>query len=202
MSERTLAVDSNPGVLMYSHDSYGLGHLRRTLALAKAFVEYDPGLGVLILTGSTVSNTVVTIFLRSWPFVRVASLVVVGILLCFGVFPCWAEVPKPEVSADLKMVESPHLDRVANGYGHAIDRKNLAEFAQEAEASDKLPAKDTLLAALLLVVFFGTAFRWLLAFGRARRRLKLPMLTERCSPYISRRHQRRPVAALLGVFRL
>jgi predicted glycosyltransferase len=29
---------------MYSHDSYGLGHLRRTLALAKAFVEYDPAL--------------------------------------------------------------------------------------------------------------------------------------------------------------
>src|SRR5215212_9428255 len=41
---------------MYSHDSYGLGHLRRTLALAKAFVEHDPGLGVLILTGSTVSG--------------------------------------------------------------------------------------------------------------------------------------------------
>jgi predicted glycosyltransferase len=49
-------VDSNPRVLMYSHDSYGLGHLRRTLALANAFVEHDPGLGVLILTGSTVSG--------------------------------------------------------------------------------------------------------------------------------------------------
>ena len=49
-------VDSKPRILMYSHDSYGLGHLRRTLALAKAFVEYDPGLGVLILTGSTVSG--------------------------------------------------------------------------------------------------------------------------------------------------
>src|SRR3712207_2642458 len=41
---------------MYSHDSYGLGHLRRTLALAEAFVEHEPGLGVLILTGSTVSG--------------------------------------------------------------------------------------------------------------------------------------------------
>jgi predicted glycosyltransferase len=43
-------------VLMYSHDSYGLGHLRRTLALAEAFVERDPGASVLILTGSTVSS--------------------------------------------------------------------------------------------------------------------------------------------------
>lgn len=44
-------------VLMYSHDSYGLGHLRRTLALAEAFVQHDPGASVLILTGSTVSGT-------------------------------------------------------------------------------------------------------------------------------------------------
>ncbi len=49
-------MSSKPRILMYSHDSYGLGHLRRTLALAKAFVEHDPGLGVLILTGSTVSG--------------------------------------------------------------------------------------------------------------------------------------------------
>ena len=27
---------------MYSHDSYGLGHLRRTLALAEAFVGTRP----------------------------------------------------------------------------------------------------------------------------------------------------------------
>ena len=187
---------------MYSHDSYGLGHLRRTLALAKAFVEYDPGLGVLILTGSTVSNKVLTTFFRSWPFVRVPSLVVVGILLCFGVFPCWAEGPKPEVSADLKMVKSPHVDQVANGYGHAIDRKNLAGFAQGAEASDKLPAKATPLAAFLLAVFLRTALVGPIAFGRTRRRLELPMLMERCTPSISRRHHRRPVAALLGVFRL
>jgi glycosyltransferase involved in cell wall biosynthesis len=44
-------------ILMYSHDSYGLGHLRRTLALAEAFVEHDPGVSVLILTGSTLSHT-------------------------------------------------------------------------------------------------------------------------------------------------
>jgi predicted glycosyltransferase len=41
---------------MYSHDSYGLGHLRRTLALAEAFVDAEAGTSVLILTGSTVSS--------------------------------------------------------------------------------------------------------------------------------------------------
>ncbi len=44
-------------ILMYSHDSYGLGHLRRTLALAESFVERAPDANVLILTGSTVSGT-------------------------------------------------------------------------------------------------------------------------------------------------
>jgi predicted glycosyltransferase len=43
-------------VLMYSHDSFGLGHLRRTLVLAEAFVEHNPGANVLILTGSTLSG--------------------------------------------------------------------------------------------------------------------------------------------------
>ena len=43
-------------ILMYSHDSYGIGHLRRTLALAEAFVEEDPSNNVLILTGSTLSG--------------------------------------------------------------------------------------------------------------------------------------------------
>jgi predicted glycosyltransferase len=44
-------------ILMYSHDSYGLGHLRRTLALAEAFVGRNRDASVLILTGSTVSGT-------------------------------------------------------------------------------------------------------------------------------------------------
>lgn len=44
-------------ILMYSHDSYGLGHLRRTLALAEAFIEHERSVSVLILTGSTVSGT-------------------------------------------------------------------------------------------------------------------------------------------------
>ena len=43
-------------ILMYSHDSYGLGHLRRTLALAEAFVGAETGTSILILTGSTVSS--------------------------------------------------------------------------------------------------------------------------------------------------
>ncbi len=41
-------------VLIYSHDSFGLGHLRRCRAIAHALVEGDPALSVLILSGSPI----------------------------------------------------------------------------------------------------------------------------------------------------
>ncbi|MGH7047893.1 MAG: glycosyltransferase family protein [Stellaceae bacterium] len=41
-------------VLIYSHDSFGLGHLRRCRAIAHAMVDDDPGVSVLILSGSPI----------------------------------------------------------------------------------------------------------------------------------------------------
>ena len=38
--------------LLYSHDTYGLGHLRRSTLLADAIVQADPRHEVLIVTGS------------------------------------------------------------------------------------------------------------------------------------------------------
>ncbi|WP_119460571.1 glycosyltransferase [Rhodospirillaceae bacterium SYSU D60014] len=44
-----------PGrVLIYSHDTFGLGHLRRCRAIAHALVEHDKDLSVLILSGSPI----------------------------------------------------------------------------------------------------------------------------------------------------
>ncbi len=37
---------------MYSHDTYGLGNMRRMLVIARALVDSDPNLSVLILSGS------------------------------------------------------------------------------------------------------------------------------------------------------
>ncbi len=39
-------------VLMYSHDTLGLGHLKRSLKIARALVEMIPGLSIRIATGS------------------------------------------------------------------------------------------------------------------------------------------------------
>ncbi|PSL18751.1 glycosyltransferase family protein [Shimia abyssi] len=46
----------SPRVLFYSHDTFGLGHLRRSRALASAITQADERISALILTGSPVAG--------------------------------------------------------------------------------------------------------------------------------------------------
>lgn len=43
-------------VLLYAHDTYGLGHLRRNLAIAGRLLQRRPGLQVVLMTGSPVAD--------------------------------------------------------------------------------------------------------------------------------------------------
>ena len=43
-------------ILMYSHDTFGLGHLRRCRTIAHALVEQYRGLNVLIISGATIAG--------------------------------------------------------------------------------------------------------------------------------------------------
>lgn len=45
-----------PRVMFYSHDTFGLGHLRRSRALAASITHADPAASALILTGSPVAG--------------------------------------------------------------------------------------------------------------------------------------------------
>jgi predicted glycosyltransferase len=45
-----------PRILFYSHDTFGLGHLRRSRALASAITQSDPDISAIILTGSPVAG--------------------------------------------------------------------------------------------------------------------------------------------------
>ena len=47
-----MARNSTYNILMYSHDTYGLGHIRRTMAIASHLLE--PRVNILILTGSPI----------------------------------------------------------------------------------------------------------------------------------------------------
>jgi len=47
---------NNVRVLMYSHDTFGLGHLRRCRAIAHALVEHFKGVSVLIISGSQIAG--------------------------------------------------------------------------------------------------------------------------------------------------
>jgi len=52
--ERRMGTRNHARVLIYSHDTFGLGHLRRCRAIAHSLVEQNKDLSVLILTGSSI----------------------------------------------------------------------------------------------------------------------------------------------------
>jgi predicted glycosyltransferase len=54
MSNRTVQGRKHSRVLIYSHDTFGLGHLRRCRTIAHALVERHKDLSVLILSGSPI----------------------------------------------------------------------------------------------------------------------------------------------------
>ena len=47
---------ARPRIMLYSHDTYGLGHLRRTLSIAAQLAQDLPSASQLLVTGSTVSG--------------------------------------------------------------------------------------------------------------------------------------------------
>lgn len=60
-------------ILIYSHDSFGLGHLRRCRTIAHALVEHFPGLSVIILSGSPIIGSFE--FRARVDFVRVPGVI-------------------------------------------------------------------------------------------------------------------------------
>lgn len=62
---------SNYNILMYSHDTYGLGHIRRSMAIANYL--RDPGTNVLILTGSPIAGRFP--FPEQVDFVRIPGMI-------------------------------------------------------------------------------------------------------------------------------
>ena len=63
----------SPRVLLYSHDTFGLGHLRRSRAIAIALTEAFPDASILIVTGSPIVGRFD--FPKGVDFVRVPGVV-------------------------------------------------------------------------------------------------------------------------------
>jgi predicted glycosyltransferase len=63
----------HPRILIYSHDSFGLGHLRRCRTIAHAMVEAMPRLSVIILSGSPIIGSFE--FKTRVDFVRVPGVI-------------------------------------------------------------------------------------------------------------------------------
>src|SRR4029077_11803874 len=60
-------------VLIYSHDSFGLGHVSRCRTIANAIVEADPAVSVLIISGSPMIGSYE--FRSGIDFVRIPGVV-------------------------------------------------------------------------------------------------------------------------------
>lgn len=66
-----MARNSTYNILMYSHDSYGLGHIRRTMAIAAHLLA--PRINILILTGSPIAGRFS--FPEQIDFVRIPGMI-------------------------------------------------------------------------------------------------------------------------------
>ena len=66
-----MARNSTYNILMYSHDTYGLGHIRRTMAIASNLL--GPRINILILTGSPIAGRFS--FPEQIDFVRIPGMI-------------------------------------------------------------------------------------------------------------------------------
>jgi hypothetical protein len=139
---------------------------------------------------------------RSWPTLLLLTLT--AVLLSLGAFLSWRATGS-EVSATPTLTGAAHAEHGANGgaHEHPIDENHLLDvLAEENEARDKLPANATLLTMLALVASFGLALGWLPASGWSSPRSQVSLLIRCCFHSIVHVQHGRPVATLLGVFRL
>ena len=66
-----MAQNGTFNILMYSHDTYGLGHIRRTMAIASQLCS--DGINILILTGSPIAGRFA--FPEQIDFVRIPGMI-------------------------------------------------------------------------------------------------------------------------------
>jgi len=72
-ARRTAVTNRAPRMLIYSHDSFGLGHLRRCRAIAESLVAYRDDLSILIVAGSPIVGSFS--FSPNVDFIRVPGVV-------------------------------------------------------------------------------------------------------------------------------
>ncbi len=87
---------------------------------------------------------------------------VVGFLLCLGVFLLPLPATGSEVPSTLALANLPRLDQETNGNGHLLDGTYLVAPGEEAEDGEKSPLNAELLTMLLLTLCFGLSVGWLL----------------------------------------
>lgn len=142
VSALTLSADPHrtqkgTSVVMYSHDTIGLGHMRRNSAIARELVEHVPGLSVLMLVGCPAGMVFETH--PGIDYVKLPSLSKLG----RGVFQAGSLRLDPETTRDLRA---------------RIIESVLTTIQPDVFVVDHEPAgaMDELLPALQLLTTMGT----------------------------------------------
>jgi predicted glycosyltransferase len=126
-----------PRVLMYSHDTFGLGHIRRTRAIANALVQDRDDISILIVSGSSLAGSFN--FGGGIDFVRIP-----GVTKCENGF---------YTSADLRL----DLDEVT-ALREGLIRQTAETFRPDIFIADKEPTgfRGELLPTLARLTSLGT----------------------------------------------
>jgi hypothetical protein len=134
-------------------------------------------------------------FFMPWLYARVALLLAMVILLCFGTFLSLFPIGH-EGSTALTKARSSHVNQTTNVESRPLDGSYRGVPAEEAEKVDKHPVNaDLLTALLLLAVSFGAIVLWSLANGWWHRAFRFVGLRW---PFVTTLEDR----PFLGVFRL
>ena len=87
---------------------------------------------------------------------------VVGFLLCLGIFLLPLPATGSEVPSAPALANMPHLDIETNGNAPPPDETYVVASGEEAEDAVKNPLNAELLTMLFLTLFFGLSVGWLL----------------------------------------
>lgn len=126
---------TKPKILIYSHDSFGLGHLRRCRAIAHSLVDDNPELSVLILSGSPIIGSFE--FKSRVDFVRVPGVT----KLRNGAY---SSLSLPFAIEDTMTIRSSIIERVADVFEpdiFLVDKEPLGLRGEVRETLERLRAR-------------------------------------------------------------
>ncbi len=155
-------------ILIYSHDSFGLGHLRRCRAIAHALVERYKGVSVLILSGSPIIGSFD--FDARVDFVRIPGI----IKLRSGEYTSLSLHIDTKQTLEMRASIIAHTAQIFDPHLFLVDKEPLGLRGEVAETLKMLKSRGTYLVLGLRDILDDPA----ILVPEWERKMALPALTD------------------------